>query len=337
MTCRPSAATGHAIGPVAGAAIWIAICAAGVADSADGTFESVYEPSGVTALPDGTLVVLDDEAGTALHAMRIRQEGDRLSLVGQAPIDAPAAIARRWRLGRLDDLEGACHDAAGRALVIGSHNTDAGIDDTDRRKVVRFTLRSGRLHDVALRRDLRQDLLEALPAVRQAMRDGGKHDARLDIEALACDRRRDRLLIGLRSPREDERAMIVVLTNADAWFDDGADPQFERPVRTLELDKGGIRAMAYDATNDALLIVSRRESGKGGRFKAWWQDATLSRPPRQLRLPHKGAFDDVEGVTMLDDADAVLFVRDDGNRDKGRTGSWFHTTRTALGLPGGTP
>ena len=122
----------------------------------------------------------------------------------------------------MDDLEGACHDAAGRALVIGSHNTDAGIDDTDRRKVVRFTLRSGRLHDVALRRDLRQDLLEALPAVRQAMRDGGKHDARLDIEALACDRRRDRLLIGLRSPREDERAMIVVLTNADAWFDDGA-------------------------------------------------------------------------------------------------------------------
>jgi len=304
---------------------------------ADGSFETVYEPSGVTVLPDGQLIVVNDEAGTSLHRMRIETDGEALSLVEQSIVSAPESFTTRWRLGPLDDLEGACRDRHGRVFVTGSHNTKAGIDETDRRKLVRFRLNEDGMDEIVSRRDLREDLLDALPLIRQAMQEGGKHDEQLDIEGLACDRRRDRLLIGLRSPREGNRAIIVALTNPDAWLDEGDAPRFEQPIRTLDLDNGGIRAMGYDDGGDALLVVSRRESGKGGRYKAWWQDAAFQDDPVELTLPDKRALDDVEGVTVLDDPAGVLFVRDDGNRHKRRSGTWFFVTRDALGLAVLTP
>jgi len=299
----------------------------------DARFDAVYESSGAATLPDGRVLVVDDEAGAPLHLMRIDRAGDEPATSEQRRLQPPRNLRQRWRLGRLDDLEGACSDAAGRVTVIGSHNLQAGIDETDRRTVARFRVEGNRVSGIEVRRDLRTALLGDVPAIAAAMREGGKHDRDLDIEGLACDTRRDRLLIGLRAPRLDERAIVVALANPDDWLGGGAEPALERTV--LDLDGGGIRAMAYDAVTDGLVLVSRDDTGKKKRFKAWWQDAAGVSEPIRLKLDDKKMLDDVEGVTVLEDARHVLFVRDDGRRDKGRTGSWFVLDRETLGLPGG--
>ena len=243
------------------------------------------------------------------------------------------AKGEREDVGELDDLEGVARDATDRVFVVGSHDDAGERAASDRQKLVRYALEDGRARDVVVSRRLRQDLLDAHPGIAGEIADGGRTDGMLNIEALAVDRRRGHLLIGLRTPRLDKDAVIVRLSNPDAYVEGEAPAAFDAAPWTLDLDKGGLRALAYDDGTDQLLIVSRRESGKGGAFKLWRVAADGTAPPVRIRLPdEKDPFDDVEGLVPLGDGAGVLFVRDDGRRDGREGGGWFAVSRERLGL-----
>ena len=300
--------------------------------AAEGAFATLFEPSGVAQLPDGTLLVVEDEAAQALRRVRLDADGARPRTPEETVLAPAGGVLARFAIGPLDDLEGAASDASGRVFAVGSHGE--GGRAADRRKLVRFSVRGDGAADVVLTRDLRRDLSRAHPALAAAF-DGA--DGPLNIEGLAYDRRRGALLIGLRAPRLDDRAVIVRLLNPDAYVADGARPTFDAEPWTVALDGGGVRAMGYDEASDRLLLVSRRESRGGGRFKLWHLPADGSGRPSRVRLSGaKDVFDDVEGLAVLErgpDAGAeVLFVRDDGRRGKGRGASWFVLPRARLGL-----
>lgn len=296
---------------------------------ADQRFEGVIEPSGIAWLGGDDWIVVDDEPERALRRITLRSgtNGTR-ELADETAIAGPDSVFARWKLGPLDDLEGACVDAEQRVHVIGSHNAEAGIESAHRRKLVRFSLDGTAMRDVVSRRDLRQQLLERLPQLQEAIDDGGRHDNDLDIEALACDTQRGRLLVGLRAPRLDDDGVVVAIANAEAWLDSEVEP--ELTLHALDLDKGGIRAMAYDPVSDGLFIASRRESGGGSPYKLWHVPASFAGEPERIRLDDKDAFEDVEGVAA--DPSGIVLVRDDGGRGKRGAGSWFYLTREALDL-----
>lgn len=309
----------------------------------DGSFDKIYEPSGVASLSDGTLVVIEDEPRRPLRRVEIAPDaldageaGEPSSvafrIVDERRLKAAKGRAAGVDVGELDDLEGIARDASDRLFVVGSHD-DGARRGSDRRKLVRFAVRDGRRVDAVMTRRLRDDLLDVHPEIAARIARGGRTDGALNIEALAFDRRRGHLLIGLRTPRLGKDAVIARLTNPHAYVEGREAARFARPLWTVDLDKGGLRAMSYDDRSDQLLMVSRRESGKGGPWKLWRLAADGRSAPVRLRLPEADdAFEDVEGLVPLGDLERVLFVRDDGDRDERDEGGWFTVSRARLGI-----
>lgn len=304
-----------------------------------GEFDTLFEPSGITPLGDGTLLIVEDEPRRAVRLITFVGGGAASPRVDERVLPPGDGLLSRLGLGALDDLEGVARDKTDRVYVVGSHDDMGKRRRSDRQKLLRFSVENGGMVDVSLARDLAHDLVDAYPELREAILEGKKRKREdLSIEGLAFDRRRGELLIGLRTPVLDDDAIIVRLVNPGAYVTGDAAAAFGARLTRLDLDKGGIRAMSYDDVSDRLLVVSRRESGGGGSFKLWQVSTTPDGDPDRLRLPDDvKSLADVEGLTTVDRRSGflpgVLFVRDDGDPGKGRGGEWFAVTRASLGLP----
>ncbi|NND91963.1 MAG: hypothetical protein HKN42_13975 [Granulosicoccus sp.] len=310
---------------------------------AKGRFTSLYEPSGIVPLPDGRFLVVEDESARAL---RLISGSDGNPLTGfdvESSVAMPEKMQERWKLAMLDDLEGAAHDRSHRLYVVSSHDDQLPYWVSRRQKLLRFSIRDGRIADVSVKLTLRRDLLASYPRLADAVRPNRKtKESGLSVEALAYDRRREVLLIGLRSPLVNDKAIIVRLLNPDAYLGEGVEPEFEPDLWTLDLDKGGLRAMAYDDRSDQLLLVSRREHRGNAAFKLWRLPADRTGKVRRIQVGKKDdLFDRVEGLTPFERPGAsdsgVLFVRDNGKNRSRRGADWFIISRSTLGIDAGAP
>ncbi len=305
----------------------------------DGSFSTLYEPSGVAPLPDGRFLIVEDEPARALRIITADvSTSDAISLENETELKLPSGLAARLSLGVLDDLEGAAHDQMQRFYVISSHDDSAPYWSSKRQKLLRFSIQDGRMHDVTTKRTLRQDLLDRYPQLAEDAQGKSKKKAvAMNIEALAYDRSRDVLLIGLRTPVLEGKAIIIRLTNPDAYLNDVAEPELDKTLWSVDLDKGGLRAMTYDEQTDQFLLISRREDHKDDSYKLWRLSADGQEPAVRIEVgDYEDMLDSVEGLApiVLDPSlgSGVLFVRDNGNAKKGRGGDWFVLTRRQLGL-----
>ncbi len=308
--------------------------------TADGRFSSLYEPSGVVPLPDGRFLIVEDEPERALRLVSIDlSSDDTISLKSEAHLDLPQGLTARLAIGELDDLEGAAHDQSGRLYVVSSHDDSAPHWSSKRQKLLRFSIQDGRMHEVSRILTLRRDLLARYPQLEAESRSQGKKKeaGAMNIEALAYDRSRDDLLIGFRTPVLDGKSIIVRLTNPDAYLSDDAPPELGEPLWSVDLDEGGIRAMAYDDQSDQLLLISRRENHKKDSYKLWRMAADGRTPATRIDIgEQEDMLKNVEGITPVSlgnaSASGLLLVRDNGNRKKGRGADWFMLSRRQLGL-----
>lgn len=295
-----------------------------------GRFESLYEPSGITWLQGRDFLVVEDESRQALTRFTLRESG---TVVQEHSFAIGNNFIERQTIGQLDDLEAAARGNGNRRYVIGSHSDANRRRFSARQKFISMLIDEKGAGNVQIRLGLAQELKSNYPLLRNALEKAGKNAQQaLNIEALAFDRKRKRLLIGLRSPTIEGDAVIVILLNPEDYFQDNADPAFADSLWTLNLDNGGMRAMTYDDESDALLAVSRRESGKSRSFKLWLIDAGGQTVPRRIRSKKKDLFNNVEGVVST--GESVLFVRDDGQRRKNRGASWFSLNRNQIGIDG---
>ena len=293
---------------------------------AAGQFDLLDEPSGVAALDESTLLVIEDEAHTALRRLSLTSrtlaefsfsEADQLSSKG---------FIQRLLLGPLEDLEGIARESSDRFFIIASHE-DANLGTRPEREKIALLSRNGDdIISASMRRDLFDQMSKHYPALGDAM---GKKKNTLNIEGLAFDRHRQRLLIGFRSPLLDKQSIIVSLNNAVDYLQ-GDDPEFAPTLNLLDLDKQGVRAMSYDDATDTLIIVSARESkGKRG-VNLWTLDAEALHSPVRHDSDDKSLFEDVEGLTPI--AGGVLFMKDKNGKKKKRDDTWFVLERSQIGL-----
>lgn len=294
---------------------------AGDAEEGFRKFENIYEPSGVQQLPDGRFVVVEDESSQPISLFTLGPDGNaeeqalwRKSLTGW--------LSSNRALGSLEDLEDVSIDAEGRIYAITSHSRKSGGKRDDQREhIVRFGLHGADVVDMRIKRGLRKAINHAHDFLREAskIRDV-KGDDGFNIEGLSFDRDKRHLLIGLRAPLMDERAVIVTLLNPQAMFDDDAEPLVDPQLQLLDLDRGGIRAMAWDEHLGGYLIVSRRPDKN---FKLWLWDGHAANAPTRLRAPELGKLRQAEGVTpVVRDGQplGVLIVSDEGNGLSGKPG-----------------
>lgn len=293
---------------------------------AAGGFDLLVEPSGVTALDDNTLLVVEDEMYTALRRLSLTSSSLAEFSFEEADQLSGKSFFQRQLLGPLDDLEAIARESSERFFIIASHE-DANLGTRPGREKIALLHRQGNdITSASMRRDLFDQMVKYYPLLRDVL---GKKKNTLNIEGMALDRRRQRLLIGFRSPLLDKQSIIVSLNNPVDYLH-GEDPEFAPALKLLKLSKHGIRAMSYDDLSDRLLIVSAGES-KGNRGAYLW---TLSAEELHSPIRHvsddKKLFENVEGLTTV--AGGVLFIKDRNGKKKKADDAWFVLERSQIGL-----
>lgn len=294
-----------------------------------GRFTTIREPSGVTMLDAQTLIVVEDEASHALRRLEV-SASDPLHFRFQEFDQRPAkGFIQRQQIGPLDDLEGIARVSSNQYIIIGSHENASRGKLPAREKIVLLTRDGADVTSTAIRYDLFDQLAKRYPELAKIVegsKKGGKNA--LNIEAIAFDRKRQVLQIGLRAPLLDNNAIVISLDNSIDYLE-GAEPEFSSTLRTIDLGKNGIRAMAYDDLSDTYFIIGKQESGGKNRSTLWTLSATLNTVPVRYESDKKSLFDDVEGLSPI--SGGVLFVRDNGGKVN-NDDQWFILTRSQLGL-----
>ena len=302
---------------------------------------SVYEPSAVRQLPDGRLLLVQDEANDPLVLLEFSQ--DLKSVTLQRPVldkrDRPF-----WKLGPaerprgLEDLEGLAAGADNFLYAITSHSrTTSGKRRKSRERLVRLRLEGEQIRDYAVFGKLRKAILAAYPELKAAARSGyDKGRKGFNIEGLCSDPEQKRLLIGLRSPILDGRSMILIMENPAAVFEDKHELIFASMPLRLDLGKGGIRAMSYVPWLERYLLVTQRAKKKGTSdrpFRLWLWGGPGGAAPRPLKIPDID-LRNTEGITpvRLGEREYLLLISDDGNRNRDRPGHYLLVPREALDL-----
>jgi hypothetical protein len=198
-----------------------------------------FEASDAVVPPDGKGVLfVDDSQADAIFRLELAADGSPRA----APVRIPLGVS-------VEDPEGITTD--GRYLyVVGSQSRGklsrgAGL--------VRFRLDAGRAVQGVEAIEGLAALLEA--AVPDLLASGGKKKAGLNIEGLAWDAKRGRLLLGLRAPLDRDQAVLVPvrLRDASGRFA-AANLAVEQPIH-LDLAGAGVRAIEADPDGTFWLVA----------------------------------------------------------------------------------
>ena len=202
-----------------------------------------FEASGVTAIPGGNDILFVDNGrpGTVLW-MRFDDNGKQVGEI--KAIDLGVGI---------QDIEGITNDGT-YFYVVSSQSRPKAIASEG---LVRFKFDSQTQSVSAVESisGLKAFLVEKIPELRDEGDKKGKRGG-LNIEGLAWDSQRNRMLLGLRSPVVDDQALLVPLKlrNPQAAFTID-NLQTEHCVR-LSVGGLGIRGVEYDQRTKGFKILS---------------------------------------------------------------------------------
>lgn len=209
-----------------------------------------FEASGVVHVPgsDGLLFV-DDGATGQVFWMRLDADG------GQR------GRARAVALGaEVTDLEGITTDGT-LFYVVGSQSKKRGASGDG---LVRFAFdpSTSRIDRVERITGLKAWLAAHVPELAgTASRPGG---TALNIEAIAWDPGRQRLLLGLRDPVVDGQALVVPVRLADGRFTRESLRLDGGRALHLPLDGAGIRSLEHDARTGGFKVITGPGPGRKG-------------------------------------------------------------------------
>jgi hypothetical protein len=280
----------------------------------------IFEPSAIQQLPDGRLLVAEDEQDHPFSLVTLTSAGVRCEPLQPGWFEFDAAF---WKL---DDLEGLTLDRAGRVLAITSHSRDSdGDEKKSREKLVRFRIDGNRVEAKQVARGLKPALLAAYPQLAAAAElRAVKTQGGLNIEAIEFCPDSGRLWLGLRSPLQDGKAILVGVDNPDALFEDPS-PRLARDLVTLDLEGNGLRGMAWIEALNGYLLIAGPVAREQRHFQLWFWRGQPDQPARRVSLPGQDGFAHAEGLCAahIDGRSYIVVVSDDGSRKQGRSASYL--------------
>lgn len=282
----------------------------------------IYEPSAIQQLPDGRLLVVEDEKAHPLSLVTLGADGT---------VETTALTAGLLQMfsafWKLDDLEGLTADRAGNVYAITSHSRDEGGDEKkSRQKLVRFRVDGDRVVGPKVVDGLKHALtaqhavLAAAAKVRDVKAGGG-----LNIEGLELSPDQRRLLIGLRSPLRDGRALIASVENPSEVFESDEAPRIAPLLEELDLGGHGIRGLSYVPALGAYLVIGGPTSRAPAHFGLWRWSGEPGAPAVRLTVPGLPGLAKAEGVTaaVVGGKERIVVVSDDGDRAGGHAASYL--------------
>ena len=282
----------------------------------------IYEPSAIQQLPDGRFLVVEDEKDHPLSLVTVGADGSADS----KPLTAGLfqMFSDFWKL---DDLEALTLDRAGFVYAITSHSrNESGKEKKSREKLVRFRVEGDRVADPRIVDGLKQALTSRHPVLAAAARlEDAKADGGLNIEAMEISPDQTRLLIGLRSPLREGRALIASVENPSAIFDADETPRIAPTLDELDLGGNGIRGLTYVAAMGAYLVIGGPVSREPAAFDLWCWSGESGARPRRVTVPGLSALGKAEGLcpAVVGGMDRIVVVSDDGKREANHFASFL--------------
>ena len=224
---------------------------------------------------------------------------------------------------KVNDLEGVSVGKNDEIFLITSHSTTKkGTRPKTREQLIKLTIKADQVSTVKTFGNL-------LPFIQSKLNDslklGKKALEDINIEGLAFNAAKEILLIGLRSPVHNDKALILSLVNPYDLFSNKQDPIFDDEIISLDLEGAGIRAITYDKKYNRYLIAGEAENKKNKlRSRIWaWNGLSNTRPSR-LDVPKIKKMKNIEGVTIVhhEGLSYLLFVCDTGEKKTNKSGSY---------------
>ncbi len=267
-------------------------------DSSKAFTGGLFEASGVTYVPgSNSILFVDDGKPGEVQWMEIDEQGNQLGTI--KPIALGLAI---------EDLEGITTDG-NYFYAVGSQSR---AKSRNQNGLVRFKFdpQTRRVESAEPVGDLKTLLIENVVELRDFTNRKAKDDG-LNIEGLAWDVEGRRLLLGLRSPIIDGKALAVAVKLRDPQGAFSRD-NLEVENQAIRLDLGGlgIRSIEYDNRLKLFRIISgASESQDKTDFKLWNWAGDQSAPQEVSILGRKLK---PEGVTRATagNTDFTIIVAD---------------------------
>lgn len=283
-----------------------------VASSEFMNFDKIYEPSGVQSLPDGRLIIIEDEASSALHVMQTR---DDTSLKEDFRLSSKL---RNSFNKTLNDLEAITLGPDGYLYAMTSHQRNLSGDRRGSRELfIRFKMEGSRIIDAGVYEHL-VDVIDESGILGEVDEQGNGGIYNINIEALSFNKE-GQLMIGFRAPLNGDKTIIGIMQNPADVFEHNAKPVISEKPLLLDLHGGGIRAMSYDSVLGGYLIsnevfgIGENNNRKFSQLLFW--DGNSSHRVHHINKP---GIKNIEGITSLqvEGERRILVVSDDGKKLK---------------------
>ena len=316
---------------------WLLLCAPllglllyGSAIQADDSFpvftgfqevEGLYEPSAAEQMPDGRIFVVEDEVAHSVAILTIREDGT-FDVERLKPKHFFKPVSED---GIPEDFEGSATDNDGYVYITTSHSRETdGKAYPHREKLIRFKMEGNEAVEMAVYGDLVADILAAHPDALESLRAiNVKEENGFNIEGIAFDRNKEKLLIGFRSPQDYGKAVLLTVENVKDMFEQGSKAVIGEESVVLDLKDSGVRGMAYIPKLDGYLIISGPTSrDRSINFGLWFWSGKSEDQAVKVSIPGPdNAINLTECVSPIQFAgkELVLLVRDDGKKKKKST------------------
>ena len=284
-------------------------------------FRNIYEPSGVQQLPDGRLIVIEDEPDRPLHILKFKKNGK------MSENKSLNMLLRISFSKRLDDLEAITTGPDGYLYATTSHKRNKeGVRKKDREQLIRFKIEKNKIVDTGIVTNL-LDAIDQSNILGKINKHGKGGIYNINIEALSFDRQ-NRLMICLRNPKINGKSIILTLENPVGIFENKEKPIISQKPILLDLQGGGIRAMSYDPKLKGYLITNEVYSSDSNNVKhsqvSFWE-GTPQHKPTPINLPSLINMTNVEGITpvVINGEPRVLLISDNGNLNRNRPANYL--------------
>ena len=268
-------------------------------------FYNIFEPSGATTMPDGKVLIVEDERSeNPIRMLDVKDSGDVVE-IGNIYIDKK--IKKIFKK-RVEDLE-AITSNGNIVYAITSHSLNKSHKrKSSREKLISFVYDDGKMRDFHIYDTLKDDLYKNYI---DFFKNGIFGIEDISIEGLCMDANNSSLLIGFRSPVIDGKAVVIAIKNPREVMLGKEKPKFSKP-NSLSLNGLGIRDMTYDAQRDGYWIIAGGSNDRNFNFQLWFWDNKTKKVSFVKNHPYIGYG---EGITIIHKdtkKSALLIVEDNG-------------------------
>ena len=293
-------------------------------------FNGVYEPSAVQQLPDGKLLIAEDEPNHAFSIVSIDPSG---RFIEDEALDTRVITGFKRRLS---DLEALARDDEGFIYALTSHSrTRKGNRSPDREHLMRFKIQDGNVLGLTSYDNLTQ-VLETDHKLHDLIRERTKAEVsfeEINIEGMAFDPVKKRLVLGFRDPEFNNMALVAFISNPKDVFERNAQPEFDE-VAILDIDGGGIRSLNYDPVLKNYVIANEVKDENGQKFSQLWTwSGNPTDEPQKISLPNLQHITNVEAVDSItvNGKPQMILMGDEGNASQKITAKYMLVDYSQLG------